>query len=322
MSEVSLSCDGREAPAVFLKKVDAAAVAGSTTVWLANHLFQRDPISLAAIILGRHPHIRVALMAVSPLTVHPAQAAMAAATLDEYFPGRVTLCLGVGAPADLKSIELEAARPLKIMQEAVEVTQALLRGENVNFSGSRFSVRNRYLAPGRRAVPVVLAASGPQMLELAGRIADGVLISAGTSVEFVRWSLDQVARGAKGRPVRRHGLVYASIDEDIAKANDRLRRTLAILLRGPHHAANLQMGGSSLDQDALNAAVREQDWARAEHLITDRIVSRHAASGRPADVQARISAYLEAGLDEVVIAGARDGEQVTCIMQASASPET
>ena len=316
MSEVSLSCDGREAPAAFLEKVDAAAAAGSPTVWLANHLFQRDPISLAAIVLGRNPRLRVGLMAVSPLTIHPVQAAMTAATLDEFYPGRITVCLGVGAPADLKSVDLDLARPLKIMQEAVEMTQALLRGESVTYSGTRFSIRDRRLVSGPRPVPVVLAASGPQMLELAGRIADGVLISAGTSIEFVKWSLDQVARGARGRAVRRHGLVYASIDDDIARANDRLRRTLAIVLRGPHHAANLEMAGSRLDQGALNVAVREQDWARAEQLITDRIVARHAASGRPADVNSRIAAYMGAGLDEVVIAGARDGEQVTRIMRA------
>ena len=97
---------------------------------------------------------------------------------------------------------------------------------------------------------------GPKMLELAGAPADGVLLSAGTSVEFVSRSLERVHRGAKGRPVRTHGVVYAAVDQDETLAHDRLRRVLAILPRGSHHAPNLELGGSVLDQSALNEAVR------------------------------------------------------------------
>ncbi len=64
-------------------------------MWIANHLLQRDPITLAAMSLAQTKRMRVTLMALNPLTMHPVQAAMSAATLDEFFPGRVTLCLGV-----------------------------------------------------------------------------------------------------------------------------------------------------------------------------------------------------------------------------------
>jgi 5,10-methylenetetrahydromethanopterin reductase len=113
-------------------------------------------------------------------------------------------------------------------------------------------------------------------------------------------------------------MVYASVDDVEQRAHDRLRRVLAILLRGSHHAANLQRAGSRLDQHALNAAVLAEDWTGAEALITDDIVSRHAASGRPEQLRARFAEYHAAGLDEIVIAGARDGEQITQIIQAIA----
>ena len=286
-------------------------------MWIANHLFQRDPITLAAMSLAQTKHMRVALMAMSPLTMHPVQAAMAAATLDEFFPGRVTLCLGVGAPADLKSVGMGTERPLRLMREALELARALLGGETVQVHGELFRAHARRLATGARPVPLVLAASGPQMLELAGAVADGVLISAGTSVEFVKWSLEHVHRGAKGRPVRTHAVVYAAVDDNETRAHDRLRRILAILLRGSHHAPNLQQGGSTLDQAALNEAVLAEDWPRAEALITDDIVRRHAASGQLEQVRARFAAYRAAGLDEIVVSGARDGAQITQIMQAA-----
>ena len=286
-------------------------------MWIANHLFQRDPITLAALSLSQTTRMGVALMAMSPFTVHPVQAAMAAATLDEVFPGRVTLCLGVGAPADLKAVSIEAPKPLRPMREAIEAARALFSGETVRFAGETFRINDRMLASGRRPVPIILAASGPQMLELAGAVADGVLISAGTSVEFVKWTLEQVHRGAKGRQVRAHGLVYSAVDTDEQRAHDRLRRVLAILLRGNHHTANLSRAGSVLDQVALNEAVLAEDWARAETLITDDIVRRHAASGRNEQAKARFAEYHAAGLDEIIVAGARDGEQIAQIMQAS-----
>lgn len=314
MSDISISSDGRDAPDLLAAKTAAGEAGGASTLWIANHLFLRDPIALATLALSQTTRLRVGLMAVNPFTIHPVQVAMAAATLDELFPGRVVLCLGVGAPADLKAVGIDASKPLKAMREALEATRSLLNGETVKLAGDSFRIDNRRLATGGRPVPLVLAASGPQMLELAGAAADGALISAGTSVEFVERTLEHLHRGAKGRKVRTHALVYSAIDADEGKAHDRMRRILAILLRGGHHAANLQAGGSVLDQAALNEAVTAEDWTRAEAMITDDIVRRHAASGNPEQVAARLNAYHRAGLDEIVIAGARDGDQITRIL--------
>lgn len=316
MPNISISCDGRDDPAKFIERVDAGEQAGAASVWIANHLFQRDPVALASIALARTKVMRVVLMAMSPFTIHPVQIAMAAATLDEFFPGRVSVCLGVGAPADLKAVGREAAKPLKAMREAIEIMRALFDGDMVHADNPTFSVLNRRLAAGRRSIPIVLAASGPQMLELAGACADGVLISAGASVEFVKWTLESVHRGAKGRAVRCHGLVYAAVDEEETKAHDRMRRILANLLRGAHHEANLRMAGSSLDQEGLNRAVLREDWKQAESFITDDIVRRHAASGSPELIRNRIEAYRAAGLDEIVVSGARDAEQIANIVKA------
>ena len=316
LSEISISCDGRDLLSGFHEKVIAAETGGAASIWIGNHLFQRDPITLAAIALAQTKRIRVALMAISPLTIHPVQAAMAAVTLDEFFPGRVTLCLGLGTPADLRSIGIRAERPLRIMREALELARTLLAGETVEIDGEFFRARGRRLATGARPVPLVLAVSGPRMLELAGAAADGVLMSAGTSVEFLKRSIEHVHRGAKGRPVRTHAVVYAAVDEEERLAHDRLRRPLAIVLRGIHHAPNLEQTGTILDQFALTEAVMAENWALAEAMITDDIVRRHAASGLPEQVRDRLAAYQAAGLDEIVVSGARDGAQFTEIMRA------
>ncbi|MFM9735611.1 LLM class flavin-dependent oxidoreductase, partial [Streptomyces niveiscabiei] len=98
------------------------------------------------------------------------------------------------------------------------------------------------------------------------------------------------------RKIKTHALVYAAVDTDGSRAHDRLRRILAILPRGAHHKANLELGGSVLDQAALDAAVQAEDWPRAEALISDAIVRNHAASGTPEEVRARFADYRAAGL--------------------------
>ncbi len=144
-------------------------------MWIASHLFHREPIACAAATLAASRNIGVVLMAMSPYTVHPIYAAMAAATLDEYFPGRVQLCFGVGAPRDLEAAGIVAEHPLQTLREALEISRSLLAGETINYSGERYKISGRRLAMGARPVPLWLAASGPHMLELAGEKADGVV---------------------------------------------------------------------------------------------------------------------------------------------------
>jgi 5,10-methylenetetrahydromethanopterin reductase len=304
-SELGLSFDGGETTEAVRAMMDVADRGGASTAWLASHLFQREPISTAALALSGTRNISIALMAMSPYSVHPLYATMAAATLDEYFPGRVTLCFGVGAPRDLEAAGLKAEHPLGMLRESIAVSRALLSGEVVDFKGERFQVSGRRLANGARNIPIFLAASGPQMLELAGAAADGVLISAGTSPAFIRWTLDHVRKGeeASGRCIKKTALVYVSADDDETVARDRLRRTLGFILRGQHHARNLEMAGTRLDQAALAAAYAREDWETVTNLVNDDVVMRHSASGRPDQVRAAFAAYEDVGIDEIVASG-------------------
>ena len=307
-SEIGLSSDGSETPADLRTMVAIAEQGGASTLWLASHLFQREPIATAALALAATRNISIALMAMSPYSVHPLYATMAAATLDEHFPGRVKLCFGVGAPRDLEAAGLAAERPLRTLREAIAVARALLSGETCEFKGERFSLSGRRLANGARDIPIFLAASGPQMLELAGAAADGVLISAATSPAFIRWTLGLVRKGEDkaGRRIRKTALVYVSSDDDQTAARNRLRRTLGFILRGQHHAQNLALAGTSLDQAALAAAFAREDWATVDRLIDDEVVTHHSASGTPAQVKAALAAYESVGLDEIVASGVKD----------------
>lgn len=316
-SEFGLSFDGSETPDTLRAAARTADEGGASTVWLASHLFQREPIATAALTLAHTKNISIALMAMSPYSVHPLYATMAAATLDEYFPGRVKLCFGVGAPRDLEAAGLVADHPLGTMREAIGVARALLSGETIDFKGERFRVSGRRLANGAREIPIFLAASGPQMLELAGAAADGVLISAATSPAFIRWTLELVRKGEQtsGRRIRKAALVYVSADEDEIVARNRLRRLLGFILRGQHHARNLEMAGTALDQASLVAAYAREDWETVNRLVNDDVVKRHSASGTPSQVRAALASYESVGIDEIVASGFGDSVQLKKVLE-------
>jgi 5,10-methylenetetrahydromethanopterin reductase len=309
VTALGIAFDGRNPLDVLREQALAAEAAGVSTLWVSSHLFLRDPFSTAAVVLQATRAARVVLMAVSPQVMHPVHIAMGAATLDELAPGRVVLCLGTGAPGDLADAGVVPRRPLRTLTESVEAIRLLLAGEPAKYDGELVRLRGRRPGTGRRDVPVILAATHPRTLELAGRLADGIVLSTGSSVEFVRWSLAHVARGAAGRRIARAGLVYAVAAERSADALGRFRRQLAITLRAPHHAHNLALAGAHLDQAAAREALAREDWAAAEALVSDDTVRRHTACGTPAELRARLAAYRAAGLDEIVLAGLYSPEE-------------
>jgi len=305
MAELGISIDGRAPLSSIAAQARAAEAGGASTLWIACHLFLRDPVTTASLALAATKKIKVALMAMSPYSTHPVYIAMAAASLDEMYPGRVILCLGSGAPADLKAAGIDSPRPLVAIGEAVKICRQLFAGEMADFHGQMFAVEGRRLGNGGRTIPIVLAASRPNMLRLAGRQADGVLISAATSPPFVKACLDQAGAGHKSC------IVYTRLG-----AIDTVRRPIGFVLRGAHHAENIRLGGANLDQQALAAAYATENWREVDRLVSDDVVRRHAACGTAAEVRARLDEYRAIGLDEVVLGGLDDAAAIAAALKA------
>jgi 5,10-methylenetetrahydromethanopterin reductase len=308
-ADFGIAMDGRAPIADIPAQARAAEEGGASTLWIACHLYLRDPVATAALALGATRRVKIALMAMSPYSTHPVYIAMAAASLDEMYPGRVILCLGTGAPADLLAAGIEAPKPLVGIGEAVTICRSLFAGEMPDFHGKMFKVSGRRLVNGGRNIPIVIAASRPNMLKLAGRESDGVLVSAATSPPFVKACLDQAAAG---RPIRKVAIVYTRVGPI-----DSVRRPIGFVLRGAHHAENIRMSGARLDQAALAAAYAAENWAEVDRLVSDDVVRRHAACGTPAEVKAKLGEYRAIGLDEVVIGGMDTADTIATALKAA-----
>jgi 5,10-methylenetetrahydromethanopterin reductase len=134
-----------------------------------------------------------------------------------------------------------------------------------------------------------------------------------TSPAFIKWALRHVAAGEakSGRWVYDAALVYSSMADD--------GRSLAFVLRGFHHKRNLDMAGTQMDRAALARAFADEYWATVEQPVDDPVFDNHTASGTPEQVRRAFSAYLSAGLDEIVLAGVTNGTDLSRLLRV-ASP--
>ncbi|HXH84780.1 MAG TPA: LLM class flavin-dependent oxidoreductase, partial [Candidatus Tectomicrobia bacterium] len=156
-----------------------AEARGYATAWLGE-TSGYDAFTIAATIATHTERLRVATGVVPVQTRTPVVLGMTTAALDHLAPGRFTLGLGLSSRAIVEGWHgLPYSTALGQVRETVEIVRRVAAGARVTVEGKHHRVRGFRLTapPPERPVRVVLAALGPEMLELAGEIADGVLLN-------------------------------------------------------------------------------------------------------------------------------------------------
>jgi 5,10-methylenetetrahydromethanopterin reductase len=144
------------------------------------------------------------------------------------------------------------------------------------------------------------------MLRLAGRIGDGVVLSAGLSTATVRASIALCAEGAArdGRDLaafRRAGYLFFGVSRDAREAVDAVRQKLAFVMRNKFLAANIKASGITVDQEAVIAAIARRDIAGAAALVPDEAVEAFGIAGTPQHCTERLQDFIDAGINEPVL---------------------
>ena len=229
-------------------------------------------------------------------------------TLDDLAPGRAIL--GIGAWWDPLAAKVGVSRdkPIKAMREIVTVARALLAGENVTFDGEFAQldgVELDYVHQERRPkdVPIVIGATGMQMMRLAGEIGDGALLNYLVSPSYNLTALEALAEGAAkaGRSlddIDRPQLVVCSLDEDRAAALDAARLLVTQYLGQQPHIMKASGVPESLLEEigkVLTWPASHDDVVRASKLVPDEIVQMITASGTPDECRAKVAEYMANG---------------------------
>jgi 5,10-methylenetetrahydromethanopterin reductase len=232
---------------------------------------------------------------------------MALATLDEVAPGCAAIAIGTGNPLFLQESGRTVEKPVQAMREFAQALRKLWSGEAAHLDGEFVKLAGARMAFKSSApIPIYIAAIGPDMLRLAGRIGDGVVLSAGLSTDTVRQSIAICAEGAAkdGRDpsgLRRAAYLFFGASRDAKRVIDAVRQKLAFVMRNKFLGANIKASGIPVDQEAVIAAIARRDIAGATALVPDEAVEAFGIAGTPQHCAKRLRDFIEAGIDEPVL---------------------
>jgi 5,10-methylenetetrahydromethanopterin reductase len=287
---------------------------GFEAVWQAESRLVRDAIVPMAAYAAVTDEIKVGSGVINNWTRNIGLLASTFLTLDDLAPNRI-IC-GIGAWWDplAKNVGIDRKSPLTAMEETVIVMRKLLNMERVSFDGDYVHVNNIELdvVHGRREprnVPIFIGATGPKMMELTGRIADGVVLNYCVPPEYNHEAIDQLKKGLKaaGRTlddIDRPQLVVCSVDDDGEKAIDTSRELLTqYLAQQPHIAKASGVSQDVVDeiQSILGWPATHEQIQQAKHLVTDELVHKITASGTPDEARAKVQEYIDNGATSPIL---------------------
>ncbi len=279
----------------------AAEAAGFDQFWLSNDLFLRSDLAILPALAQATERIELGTGILNPYTIHPAEIAMFAATMDELSGNRFNLGLAAGAGDFLKWVGVPQSRPLTTVRESMVAIRRLLRGERVSLAGKAYQWTDEaYLRfPAPRVTPIYVGAMGPKMLALAGELADGVLPLLFPPEHYfaVKPLIDGgvATRSAQLPPLDLAACFWVSLAADRQAA----RRVLAQKIAYYGHALSPlilgQLGLERADFAPIEQAMMvERDEEKAIDLVDERML-RIGIVGGPADLIARLEPLVAAG---------------------------
>jgi len=283
-----------------LAQFTKAEADGFDSAWVAN-IFGVDAIMLCALAGRVTTSIELATGVVPTYPRHPTAIAQQALTASLASGGRFTLGIGLSHKVVIENMfGLDYSKPIRHMREYLSVLNPLLQGKAAAFSGEEYRVAAAITVPGATPPPVLVAALGPQMLKLAGRMADGTVTWMGGPKYLADTAIPAIraAAAAAGRPAPRIAsgfpiAVTSKVDEARASAS----KVFAVYGQLPSYRAVLDVEGAA-DASSVailgdEAEVERQVRHLAEIGVTDFNASPFPVDGDP-DASKRTYALLAA----------------------------
>jgi len=315
LPKLSVRLHGGIDPGRCITLAKAAEAQGFHSVWFAENAFNRGVLPAASACAAATSRIGVGIGVFNPYNRHPTLIAMEIGALDELARGRARLGIGSGIAAATERMGLSTDRPLAAVRDAITIVRALLRGEEVNYSGRVFSARKVKLEyrPPRPDMPLLMAARGAQALALCGAVADGLMISNMCPPGFTRQAVDAVLASAHAaqRPAPAEVVQYVpcAVRPDRAQAHALAKATIAEMLPGfwsmgqrvPAAKAALLRAGNLSEADFAVAVDRLRAGDAPAAALDARFVEAFAIAGTPEDALAQARRYRQAGTSELVL---------------------
>jgi len=297
-------------PDHFVRLVQRAEARGFDCIWVPDERFYRECYAYLTLCAMNTTRVRMGPCVTDPYTRHPALTAMAMATVDEASDGRAVLGIGAGA-SGMEALGIPRTKPAVALREAVALIRSLWRGEEVTVEGEVISfTKGRLNFTAREDIPIYIAGRGPRILELAGEIADGVIVGALASPPTLGYAMAHIEKGRRRRaepgPAQEIVLwLHTAIGPAAAAARDAVRRIVVGVLISSLPV--LDELGVALPADLrerlghITYGVESKEMIEAAALVPDDVLVHFTMAGDGAFCRDRVDALARAGVTHVAV---------------------
>jgi alkanesulfonate monooxygenase SsuD/methylene tetrahydromethanopterin reductase-like flavin-dependent oxidoreductase (luciferase family) len=274
-----------------------------------THIAGRDSLTLLMAYAEVSERVRLGTGVVPIFSRTPATMAQTAATIDEHAGGRMVLGLGVSHRVTVENRHgARLDKPVTQMREYVGAVRAILRGEEPPDS-QRFPTKFAFMGYSARPdLPVYVAALSPNMIRLAGEVADGVMLwlccpsyIRETVIPALREGLERSGRELEGFEIV--AAVPVALTDDPEGARAALRQDLVPYASLPFYRTMLAGSGFGSELAEFDAGMAAGDLDRAKAGLSDRMLSELAGIGDRDAVQSAVRRYQEAGATSPGVGG-------------------
>lgn len=294
----------------YIAQAQVAERMGFDSFWVPEDYAYPGAFSACGAIAASTSKIKIGTGVVNPFTRHPVVTAMELAALDQLSNGRAVLGLGGGIKLWIEEqMAIPYVKPIAALRDAVTIIRRLFAGEALDYQGkvacARAGIRFN-LEPQRADVPIMLGATGPKALELAGELADGMMPVCASpegirkAVECVRTGAARVARNLDGFEFS--ALLVASIDTDGHAAREATKPLLATILgwfaNQPELSIFTDYGLAPADVNEIRMSYRRGE-IRPE-FVSEALIDGLTVSGSPARCREQLARLIDAGLTSAI----------------------
>lgn len=300
MSEQKLQLGINLIPSMPVKEVietaEAAEDLGFEYFLLADEGFMQDVYVCLGAIARHTTRMRLGPVT-NGYTRHPAATAVAMATLNELSAGRAFITLIAGGSVVLQPMNIPREKPLLVARETIEILRRLWTGEKVTWEGQRFQLREAQVQMGSAGdIPIWIAPRGEKMLQLAGELADGVMLMVKADLRSAFEIVGRASAARGRRPLRAY-------IERMAYTPEMIQQTAAFF---PHVVVDTpvrQLQGFLSDEEIrrLQAAIASGGASAAARLITTEMIKGYKIAGTPEECSRELRRVIDENCLDVFV---------------------
>ncbi len=272
---------------------ETAEKLGFKACWTTDHYNNRNPLVTLTAIAAKTDKIEIGTGITNPYTAHPAWIAGGIASLNEFSDGRARLGIGAGDKNTLENLCITRESPLNDVLNAVNVARELFNGEKSNIENVTSNASLNYQAGD---IPIYIGAQGPQMLGMASKYGDGILINASHPRDF-KWSINQI--GETDAEI----VAYTSFSMDQKRdaARKKAREPVSFIASGAPDQVLDRHGIDIQRARKIGQHIKNGDFSDGFNLVSDQMIDSFSISGSPDECRERVEEIFNTGVDIVVI---------------------